>query len=217
MWHDVVYISYVHIYIHSHLCAHHCLYAHHCNQEQVEKMKKEQEHLEKQLSETQAENRRLAEPLQKVSHWLFHILSAHDVCSWTIILPVMQSREEVAELQKRLSNYERDKVSLQARHIIIIHMYSVCTCIHTCLYGGTHRHKTSHMLACMEGTTDWNIIHDVPVMLDIGVYGGKNPGNYPCTIVPTNYLVIDIHVFLSQQGTIIQCSCARTGVLLGSC
>ena len=56
-------------------------------QEQVEKMKKDGERLEKQLAETQAENRRLQEPLQK-------------------------AREEVAELQKQLANYERDKVSL---------------------------------------------------------------------------------------------------------
>ena len=32
----------------------------------MEKMKKDQERLEKQLAETQAENRRLQEPLQKV-------------------------------------------------------------------------------------------------------------------------------------------------------
>ena len=50
-------------------------------------MKKDGERLEKQLAETQAENRRLQEPLQK-------------------------AREEVAELQKQLANYERDKVSL---------------------------------------------------------------------------------------------------------
>lgn len=35
-------------------------------QEQLEKMKKDQEKLEKQLTETQAENRRLQDPLQKV-------------------------------------------------------------------------------------------------------------------------------------------------------
>ena len=50
-------------------------------------MKKDSERLEKQLAETQAENRRLQEPLQR-------------------------AREEVSELQKQLSNYERDKVSL---------------------------------------------------------------------------------------------------------
>jgi len=55
--------------------------------EQVEKMKKEQERLEKQLAETQAENRRLQEPLQK-------------------------ARDELAELKKQLTNYERDKLSL---------------------------------------------------------------------------------------------------------
>lgn len=177
-------------YIHSHLCAHHCLYAQHWFQEQVEKMKKEQEHLEKQLSETQAENRRLAEPLQKVSHWLFisclPMMSSHVVCPWIVILHVMQSREEVAELQKRLSNYERDKVSLQARHTII--MYSAYTCMHTCMYGETCRHETSHKLACLEGTTDWNIIHDILFQScwTLGVYEGKNPGKSPCIIVPTN-------------------------------
>lgn len=50
-------------------------------------MKRDQDRLEKQLAETQAENRRLTEPLQK-------------------------AREEVAELQRQLGNYERDKVSL---------------------------------------------------------------------------------------------------------
>ena len=50
-------------------------------------MKRDQDRLEKQLAETQAENRRLMEPLQK-------------------------AREEVAELQRQLGNYERDKVSL---------------------------------------------------------------------------------------------------------
>lgn len=53
-------------------------------------MKKDGERLEKQLAETQAENRRLQEPLQK-------------------------AREEVAELQKQLASYERDKVSLTVR------------------------------------------------------------------------------------------------------
>ncbi|CAI7993563.1 Dynein regulatory complex subunit 4 [Geodia barretti] len=55
--------------------------------EQLEKMKKDQDKLEKQLAETQAENRRLQDPLQK-------------------------AREELAELHKQLSSYERDKVSL---------------------------------------------------------------------------------------------------------
>ncbi|XP_064393127.1 dynein regulatory complex subunit 4-like [Halichondria panicea] len=53
----------------------------------VEKMKKDSERLEKQLAETQAENRRLQDPLAR-------------------------AREEVAELQRQLANYERDKVSL---------------------------------------------------------------------------------------------------------
>ncbi len=50
-------------------------------------MKKDSERLEKQLAETQAENRRLHDPLQK-------------------------AKEEVNELKRQLSNYERDKVSL---------------------------------------------------------------------------------------------------------
>lgn len=79
-------------------------------QEQLEKMKKDQEKLEKQLTETQAENRRLQDPLQKV-HTL--ACSAH-VCGLEYI--VFQAKEEVAELQKQLTNYERDKVSLAVSH-----------------------------------------------------------------------------------------------------
>ena len=52
--------------------------------------------MEKQLAETQAENRRLQEPLQK-------------------------AREEVAELQKQLASYERDKVSLTVSVRIVCH------------------------------------------------------------------------------------------------
>ena len=55
-------------------------------------MKKDQDKLEKQLAETQAENRRLQDPLQK-------------------------AREELAELHKQLSSYERDKVSLAVSFI----------------------------------------------------------------------------------------------------
>ena len=59
----------------------------------MERMKKEQERLEKQLSETQAENRKLQEPLQK-------------------------AKEEVVELRKQLANYERDKTSLAVSYTI---------------------------------------------------------------------------------------------------
>jgi chromosome segregation ATPase len=55
--------------------------------EQIEEMKKKEERLEKVLAETQLENRKLQEPLQ-------------------------HAREEVAELQRRLANYEKDKLSL---------------------------------------------------------------------------------------------------------
>lgn len=50
-------------------------------------MKKREERMEKQMAEIQAENRRLTEPLQK-------------------------AREEVAELKRQLSNYEKVKSSL---------------------------------------------------------------------------------------------------------
>lgn len=55
-------------------------------------MKKDQERLEKQLAETQTENRRLQDPLQK-------------------------AREEVTELQRQLASYERDKVSLRVSRL----------------------------------------------------------------------------------------------------
>lgn len=52
--------------------------------EQVEDMKKKEERLEKQMAEVMAENRKLTEPLQK-------------------------AKEEVDELRRQLSNYEKDK------------------------------------------------------------------------------------------------------------
>ena len=61
-------------------------------------MKKDQDKLEKQLAETQAENRRLQDPLQK-------------------------AREELAELHKQLSSYERDKVSLAVGFSFLTHTY----------------------------------------------------------------------------------------------
>ncbi|XP_057291312.1 dynein regulatory complex subunit 4-like [Hydractinia symbiolongicarpus] len=57
--------------------------------EQVEEMRKKEERLEKQMNEVMAENRKLIEPLQK-------------------------AKEEVQELHKQLSNYEKDKASLQS-------------------------------------------------------------------------------------------------------
>lgn len=50
-------------------------------------MKKKEERMEKQMAEVMAENKRLAEPLQK-------------------------AREEVEELRKQLANYDKDKQSL---------------------------------------------------------------------------------------------------------
>ncbi|XP_048371129.1 dynein regulatory complex subunit 4 isoform X1 [Sphaerodactylus townsendi] len=55
--------------------------------EQMEEMKKKEDHLEKEMAEVLLQNKRLTEPLQR-------------------------AREEVAELQKKLSHYEKDKVSL---------------------------------------------------------------------------------------------------------
>ena len=51
-------------------------------------MRKKEERMEKQMNEVTAENRRLIEPLQK-------------------------AKEEVQDLHKQLSNYEKDKASLQ--------------------------------------------------------------------------------------------------------
>ncbi|XP_059177710.1 dynein regulatory complex subunit 4-like isoform X2 [Physella acuta] len=56
--------------------------------EQVEDMKKKEERMEKQMAEVITENKRLAEPLQK-------------------------AREEVEDLRRQLSNYEKDKEILK--------------------------------------------------------------------------------------------------------
>lgn len=53
----------------------------------MEGMRKREEHMEKQLRDVTAENRKLVEPLQ-------------------------QAQAEVAELSRQLRNYEKDKVSL---------------------------------------------------------------------------------------------------------
>lgn len=50
-------------------------------------MRKKEDRLEKEMADLQLQNRRLTEPLQK-------------------------AREEVAELQRQLANYEKDKTSL---------------------------------------------------------------------------------------------------------
>ncbi|XP_077317066.1 dynein regulatory complex subunit 4 [Lithobates pipiens] len=55
--------------------------------EQMEDMRKKEDRLEKEAADLQLQNRRLAEPLQK-------------------------AREEVAELQRHLANYQKDKTSL---------------------------------------------------------------------------------------------------------
>ncbi|XP_030677031.1 dynein regulatory complex subunit 4 isoform X5 [Nomascus leucogenys] len=55
--------------------------------EQMEDMRKKEEHLEREMAEVSAQNKRLADPLQK-------------------------AREEMSEMQKQLANYERDKQTL---------------------------------------------------------------------------------------------------------
>ncbi|XP_062996933.1 dynein regulatory complex subunit 4 [Elgaria multicarinata webbii] len=55
--------------------------------EQMEEMKKKEDHLEKEMAEVMLQNKRLAEPLQR-------------------------ARDEVAELQKKLAHYEKDKTML---------------------------------------------------------------------------------------------------------
>ena len=63
-------------------------------QEQVEDMKKKYELMEKDRAEVIAENKRLAEPLQ-------------------------HAREEVEQLRKQLSNYEKDKETLRVRILCV--------------------------------------------------------------------------------------------------
>lgn len=58
-----------------------------CLQEQMEDMRKKEDHLEREMAEVSVQNKRLAEPLQK-------------------------AREEMNEMQKQLANYERDKQTL---------------------------------------------------------------------------------------------------------
>ena len=53
-------------------------------QEQMEDMRKKEEHLEKEMQEVSAQNRRLAEPLQK-------------------------AREEMNEMRRKLGDHKRDK------------------------------------------------------------------------------------------------------------
>ncbi|EHH31968.1 hypothetical protein EGK_13143 [Macaca mulatta] len=55
-----------------------------CLQEQMEDMRKKEDHLEREMAEVSVQNKRLADPLQK-------------------------AREEMSEMQKQLANYQRDK------------------------------------------------------------------------------------------------------------
>lgn len=66
-----------------------------CQQEQMEDMRKKEEHLEKEMAEVSVQNKRLADPLQK-------------------------ARDEMNEMQKKLGNYERDKQIL----VVSLHLNS---------------------------------------------------------------------------------------------
>ena len=70
-------------------------------------MKKKEERLEKQMADVKNENKQLVEPLQK-------------------------AREEVAELQRQLSSYEKDKQLLAA---------STCLCEFDCIKTTSDRSK----------------------------------------------------------------------------
>uniref|UniRef100_A0A8C4KU23 Dynein regulatory complex subunit 4 n=1 Tax=Equus asinus TaxID=9793 RepID=A0A8C4KU23_EQUAS len=63
--------------------------------EQMEDMRKKEEHLEKEMAEVSVQNKRLADPLQK-------------------------ARDEMNEMQKKLGNYERDKQVL----VVSLHLNS---------------------------------------------------------------------------------------------
>uniref|UniRef100_A0A9L0S6J6 Dynein regulatory complex subunit 4 n=1 Tax=Equus caballus TaxID=9796 RepID=A0A9L0S6J6_HORSE len=63
--------------------------------EQMEDMRKKEEHLEKEMAEVSVQNKRLADPLQK-------------------------ARDEMNEMQKKLGNYERDKQIL----VVSLHLNS---------------------------------------------------------------------------------------------
>lgn len=60
-------------------------------QEQMAKMKDNEERIEKKLKEVSNENKKLTEPLK-------------------------EAREQVADLQRQLTNYNKDKVSLSVRY-----------------------------------------------------------------------------------------------------
>ena len=61
----------------------------------MEEMKKKEDRLEKQMAEVMAENKRLVEPLQK-------------------------ARDEVDELRRQLSNYEKDKQALAVSQMMVL-------------------------------------------------------------------------------------------------
>ena len=64
-------------------------------QTEIEDIKKQRERLEKQMGEVQAENKKLVEPLQK-------------------------AQEQVAELQRQLFSYDKDKALLAVNTFIIV-------------------------------------------------------------------------------------------------
>ena len=66
----------------------------------MEEMKRKEEKTEKKMAEVMAENRRMTEPLQR-------------------------TKEDVAELQKQLAHYKKDKASLAVRvlntELLVLH------------------------------------------------------------------------------------------------
>lgn len=62
----------------------------------MEEMKKKEDHLEKEMAEVLLQNKKLTEPLQR-------------------------AREEVAELQKKLAHYEKDKEALAVSRLLGSH------------------------------------------------------------------------------------------------
>ena len=64
-------------------------------------MKKKEERMEKHMNEVLADNKRLAEPLQR-------------------------AKDEVDELKRELANYEKDKQALAVSHVTGVMTSAVC-------------------------------------------------------------------------------------------
>ena len=84
----------------------------------MEEMKRKEEKTEKRMAEVMAQNRRMTEPLQR-------------------------TKEDVAELQKQLAHYEKDKASLA---VSVVH---------------------TELLRCLTGLTQRDIQGDLGVIHEI--------------------------------------------------